>query len=158
MYDAIKLESGNQTTQLIPNGAYKINSGLNGYVVRVPNGNLTTNAPVVEWPFQFLYDEQWRFTNLGNDVYSIISVNSGLALAVQNSSTAVNGVLVQNPYTGATNQQWHAVLNTSGGLSLVNQNSGLALDIPSQRSDYQNNVQLIQNTPNNCLLYTSRCV
>jgi autotransporter-associated beta strand protein len=151
MYDAIKLESGNQTTQLIPNGAYKINSALNGYVVRVPNGNLTTNAPVVEWPFSFLYDEQWRITDLGGDVYSIINLNSGLALAVQNSSTAVNGVLVQNPYTGATNQQWHAVLNTAGGVAFINENSGLALDIPGQRNDYQNNVQLIQNTPDNAL-------
>ena len=149
MYDAIKLESGNQTTQMIPNGAYKINSALNGYVARVPNGNLTANAPAVEWPFQFLYDEQWRITDLGGDVYSIINLNSGLALAVQNSSTAVNGVLVQNPYTGAANQQWHAILNAAGGVAFINENSGLALDIPSQRNDYQNNVQLIQNTPNN---------
>jgi autotransporter-associated beta strand protein len=149
MYDALKLESGNQTTQMIPNGAYKINSAFNGYSVRVPNANLTTNAPVVEWPFQFLYDEQWRITDLGSDVYSIVNLNSGLALAVQNSSTAVGAVVVQNPYTGAANQQWHAMLNAAGGVAFINENSGLALDIPTLRSDYQNSVQFIQNTPNN---------
>jgi autotransporter-associated beta strand protein len=151
MYDAIKLESGPLTTQMIQNGTYKIGSGLNGFVARVQNGSTASGAPVVEYPFEFIPDEEWTINDLGNDVYSIIAVNSGMALTVQNASKAVNAPVVQSPYTGATSQQWQAVLNTSGGLSLVNVNSGLALDITGQRSDYQNNVQLIQNTSNNGL-------
>lgn len=149
MYDAIKLESGPQTTQLIQNGTYKITSGTNGFVATVENSGTTTNTPIVEWPFLFQPDQEWTITNTGTDYYSIVAVNSGMALSVQNASTAVNAAVVQNPYTGAANQRWHAVLNTSGGLSFINQNSGLALDIAGQRPDYQNYVQLLQNTPNN---------
>jgi autotransporter-associated beta strand protein len=149
MYDAIKLEAGALSTQIIQNGTYKIGSGLNGFVAQVENNGTTSGTPVVEYPFEFLPDEEWAITDLGNDVYSIIAVNSGMALSVQNASTAVNAPIVQAAYTGATSQQWHAILNTSGGLSLINVNSGLALDITGQRSDYQNNVQLIQNTSNN---------
>jgi autotransporter-associated beta strand protein len=145
MYDAIKLESGAATTQMIQNGVYRLNAGLNGYVAAVSGNSSASNAPVIEWPFQFATNQEWRFTNLGSDVYSIVAVNSGLALTVQNASTAANAPVVQAAYTGATSQQWHAVLNSSGGISLVNQNSGLALEIPAQRSDYQNNVQLVQN-------------
>jgi fibronectin type 3 domain-containing protein len=151
MYDAVKLEAGPNTTQMIQNGTFKVGSGLNGDVLRVQGGSTTSGAAVVEYPFLFENDEEWTFTDLGNDVYSIRAVNSGLALTVQNASTAINAPVVQSAYTGATSQQWNAVLNTSGGISLINQNSGLALDIPGQRSDYQDNVQLIQNTPNNGL-------
>jgi hypothetical protein len=151
MYDAIKLESGPLTNQIIQNGTYKIGSGLNGFVARVQNGSTASGAPVVEYPFEFIPDEEWTINDLGNDVYSIIAVNSGMALTVQNASKSVNAPVVQSAYTGATSQQWQAVLNTSGGLSLINVNSGLALDITGQRSDYQNNIQLIQNTPNNGL-------
>jgi autotransporter-associated beta strand protein len=151
MYDAIKLEAGPQSTQLIQNGTYKMTSGTNGFVAAVESGSNTANTPVVEWPFLFETSQEWTITDLGNDVYSIIAVNSGMALSVQNSSTSVGAGIVQSPYTGATSQQWHAVLNTSGGLSFINQNSGLALDITGRRSDYQNNVQLIQNTSNNGL-------
>jgi len=151
MYDAIKLESGPLTTQMIQNGTYKIGSGLNGFVARVQNGSTASGAAVVEYPFEFIPDEEWTINDLGNDVYSIIAVNSGMALTVQNASKSVDAPVVQSPYTGATSQQWQAVLNTSGGLSFINVNSGLALDITGQRSDYQNNVQLIQNTSNNGL-------
>ncbi len=151
MYDAVKLESGPLTTQLIQNGTYKLGSGLNGFVAAVENNGTTSGTPIVEDPFQFQTNEEWTFNDLGNDVYSIIAVNSGMALTVQNASTAVGAPMVQSPYTGATSQQWHAVLNTSGGLSFINQNSGLALDITGQRYDYENNVQLIQSTSSNSL-------
>jgi autotransporter-associated beta strand protein len=149
MYDAIKLEDGAATTQIIQNGTYKITSGTNGLVMRVQGGSTASGAGIVEWPFQFLSDEEWTITDLGSDIYSIIAGNSGMALSVQGASKAVAAPLVQSPYTGATSQQWHAVLVPGGGISFVNVNSGLAIDIPSQRSDYPNNVQLIQNTPNN---------
>lgn len=149
MYDAIKLEAGPQTTQLIQNGVYKIGSGLNGFVAQVENNGGTANTAVVEWPFEFLADQEWTITDLGNDDYSIIALNSGMALTVPNASKIVEAGVVQAPYTGATDQQWHAVLNTSGGLSFVNMNSGLALDITGERSDYQNKIKLIQDTPNN---------
>jgi autotransporter-associated beta strand protein len=151
MYDAIKLESGPLTNQMIQNGTYKLGSGLNGFVARVQNGSTTSGAPVVEYPFEFIPDEEWTINDLGNDVYSIVAVNSGMALTVQNASKSVNAPIVQSPYTGAASQQWQAQVNTSGGLSFINVNSGLALDITGQRSDYQNNVQLIQNTPGNSL-------
>jgi autotransporter-associated beta strand protein len=149
MYDAIKLEAGPQSAQLIQNSTYKMASGTNGFVAAVENSGTTANTPVVEWPFLFEGSQEWTITDLGNDVYSIIAVNSGMALSVQGGSTVAGAGIVQSPYTGATSQQWHAVLNTSGGISFINENNGLALDITGQRSDYQNNVQLIQNTPNN---------
>ena len=149
MYDAIKLEAGPLTTQIIQNGVYKIGSGLNGFVAQVENNSTTSNTPIIVWPFLFQSDQEWSINDLGNDVYSIIALNSGMALSVQNASTAVGAAVVQSPYTGAAGQQWQAVVNTSGGLAFINKNSGLALDITGQRSDYQNNVQLIQNTPNN---------
>ena len=150
MYDAIKLEAGPATTQLIQNGTYKLTSGTNGFVADVENSGTSTNTAIVEYPFEFSPNQEWTITEQGtNDVYSIIAANSGMALTVQNGSMSAGAGVVQTPYTGATSQQWHAVVNTSGGLSLINQNSGLALDITGQRSDYQNNIQLIQNTPNN---------
>jgi autotransporter-associated beta strand protein len=151
MYDAIKLESGALSTQLIQNGTYKILSGTNGFGLAVENSSTTANAPVVEWPFLFQANEEWNITDLGSDVYSIINANSGMALSVQSSSTAVGAPIVQSSYTGATSQKWMAVLNTSGGLSFINSNSGLALDITGQRSDYQNDVQLIQSNSTNGL-------
>jgi lysophospholipase L1-like esterase len=121
-------------TPLIANGTYMLvvrNSGEGSSPLVLDDPALSTaNGTVMQiYTMNEGKNQQWKLTNIGNNIVSLINVTSGKALEVAGGSM-VNGATVdQSAYTGSSAQQWQIVSAGNGWFELLNVNSGQSLDV-----------------------------
>ncbi len=117
------------TTNLIPNGNYVIVSANSGLAMEDPGFSTTHGKTMVTYTVNNGTNQQWRVTNLGNNVITLTNVSSGQLLDVVAASKSNSALVDQWPANGQTNQQWHVISVGGGRYELISVNSGLALDV-----------------------------
>ncbi|WP_271215365.1 RICIN domain-containing protein [Streptosporangium carneum] len=64
------------------------------------------NASIVQWPLNYLKNQQWLLDAVGGGAYTIASAHSGKCLTPLGGSGTAGTAVVQVTCTGATAQQW----------------------------------------------------
>jgi hypothetical protein len=116
---------------LIANGTYVIESNHSGddMVIDDPGSSTTEGEDMDQWYINNGTNQQWKLTNLGNNVVELVNVASGQCLEVAGGSKSNSALVDQWPYNGNPWQQWNVISVGSGVYELTNVNSGLALDV-----------------------------
>jgi hypothetical protein len=83
---------------------------------------------MVIWAVNDGTNQQWKVTNLGNNVITLTNFASGEVLDVTGASKTSGALVDQYPANGQTNQEWN-VISVAGGFELTSVNSGLALSV-----------------------------
>jgi hypothetical protein len=130
-------------------GTWSANSGLpsaathvlknagSSMVMDASGASTTAGGKIIQWPAHGGANQQWRLTNVSDNVFTVANVNSGLCLDVPDGSTANGTQLQQWTCTGAAGQQWAADLVgslTGSQYVLVNVNSGLVIGVTGSSS------------------------
>lgn len=90
-------------------GYVKIINKANGKAIDVSGGSAADGAPVIQWPYNWGNNQQWKIEAVGGGYDKITNRNSGKAMDVSGGSTADGGQIIQWPYGGGNNQQWQIV-------------------------------------------------
>jgi hypothetical protein len=114
---------------LIPNGIYIVTSVHSGLALSDPKSS-TTDAQVMEQlTVTNATNQQWKVTNLGNNVINLTNVASGQYLDVVGASKANSALVDQWPANGDENQMWTVTAVAGGAFTLTSVNSGQLLDV-----------------------------
>ncbi len=128
------------TTDLIPNGTYAVVSPYSGTALDDPAYS-TQNSTVMEiYTLNNGTNQQWKVTNLGNNIITLTNGASGQLLEVTGASTSNSALVDQYPANGQTNQQWRVTSVGGANYELTNVGSGLALDIDGAKKTNQTQV------------------
>jgi hypothetical protein len=121
-------------TPLIANGTYTLvvrNSGEGSSPLVLDDPALSTSngTGMQIYTMNEGANQQWKLTNLGNNIVTLINVTSGKALEVAAGSMTNGATVDQSAYTGSSAQQWQIVSAGNGWFELLNVNSGQSLDV-----------------------------
>ena len=119
--------SGGST--LIPNGTYIVTSVKSGLAIDDPDSSTTDGEDMQTYTVNDGTNQQWKVTNLGNNVITLTNAASGQLLDVAGDSKTNSALVDQWPSNGQTNQEWNVISVGSGIYELTSVNSGLALDV-----------------------------
>jgi hypothetical protein len=120
--------SGGSST-LIPNGTYIITAVNSGQAIDDPDSSTTDGEDMQLYTVNDGANQQWKVTNLGNNVITLTNGSSGQLLDVSGDSKTAGALVDQWPGNGQTNQEWNVISVGSGIYELTSVNSGLALDV-----------------------------
>ncbi len=124
---SITVSGGSGT--LIPNGTFVITSVHSVQALDDPGFSTTSGQDIHQYTVNNGTNQQWKVTNLGNNVITLTNGASGQLLEVAAASKANSALVDQLPANGSTNQQWNVISAGGGAYELTNVNSGLALDV-----------------------------
>jgi len=119
--------SGGST--LIPNGTYIVTAVNSGLAIDDPDSSTTDGEDMQLYTVNDGANQQWKVTNLGNNVITLTNGSSGQLLDVSGDSKTAGALVDQWPGNGQTNQEWNVISVGSGIYELTSVNSGLALDV-----------------------------
>jgi len=131
---------------LIPNGTYVILNRYDGRAVTDPSGSTSQGTIMQQVTNTNASYQQWKVTNLGNNIITLTNVTSTYNLDVYQNSKSSGGLIDQWSANGDTNQEWTVTSQGSGFYSLTAVSSGLALSVVNGSSG--NGVQLDQTAFN----------
>jgi hypothetical protein len=116
------------SSTLIANGSYIVTAVNSGSALDDPASSTTNGTDMVIWAVNDGTNQQWKVTNLGNNVITLTNFASGEVLDVTGASKTSGALVDQYPANGQTNQEWN-VISVAGGFELTSVNSGLALSV-----------------------------
>ena len=116
-------------TNLIANGTYAVVSTYSGTAVDDPASSTQKSTVMQIYTLNNGANQQWKVTNLGNNIVTLTNAASGQLLEVTGASTANSALVDQYPANGQTNQQWRVTSVGGTNYELTNVGTGLALDI-----------------------------
>jgi hypothetical protein len=145
---------------MIQDGVYFIYANHAGYssyrVLDVPGGRRGDNVIIQQFGWHGGPNQQWRLTNVGNDLLTIVNVFTDKALDVANGLSLPGLPIQQFSFDGGPNQQWRfqtfpafhgEILHRPEYHRIFNGASGLAMDVPNGSQAWRVNIQ--QWTPHN---------
>jgi hypothetical protein len=108
---------------------YKILNRNSGLSVDVASGSTSDGARVVQWGYNNVANQHWRFESAGSGAFEISSQKSGKLIDVDRASTADNATVLQWADNDGANQRWQLVDAGNGYSKLRNVNSGKVLAV-----------------------------
>ncbi|MDX3192974.1 RICIN domain-containing protein [Streptomyces sp. MN03-5084-2B] len=114
-------------------GTHVLKNAGSSMVLDASGASTAAGGKIIQWPAHGGANQQWRLTQVADNVFTVVNVNSGLCLDVPEGSTASGVQLQQWTCTGAASQQWAAdLVGSLTGSQYVLQNigSGLAIGVP----------------------------
>lgn len=126
------LPLGSQVFRPTPGTFYRIAAKHSGKVLDVGGSAAYNGAGVIQWDWCNGLNQQWTFTDLGNDTYMIKVRHTGKCLDVNQESQADGAAVHQWDWWGGNNQKWQAVPQPDGTIAFRALHSGKFLDVKSK--------------------------
>lgn len=125
-----------------PAGLYKIVAQHSGKVLDVRGGSQNNQAPIIQYYYKGVANQQWSFGNAGDDHYTIVARHSGKVLSVDGARLNNEVTLVQYQYENHPNQQWRLQDVGGGRYKIIARHSGKSISVYQARTG--DDVSIIQ--------------
>ena len=139
----IPVKAANTNTQVIENGIYEIETGINSNkVLDISAAETREGANVQIWDKCNGGQQRFELKNLGSGYYSIKNVNSGKVLDVKGAGK-LTGTNVQQWTSNSTDaQKWKIEKAQDGKFSIISKCNGLYLSIAEAKNANGANIQV----------------
>ena len=118
-----------QGVAVIPSGNVEILNRNSGKALDVLNASMLDGAPLQQYDYLGLSNQQWQLVLVEPGYYKILNVNSGLVLDVTGESVENGATIQQWAYWGGDNQKWSLTQLPDGSYQIANKLSGKLLDV-----------------------------
>ena len=114
---------------LIPNGTYVLTNVNSGMALEDPGFSKTNSTYMEQYTVNNGSNQQWKVTNLGDNVITLTNGASTQLLDVYGGSYTAGALLDQYPASGGVNQQFRVVSAGNGHYALISIGSNLAVEV-----------------------------